>query len=569
LQAIYHDRTAITRLAAGTAIAVVALVAAGPAASAPPPAHLSRAKAIAIAVSHPEIARWLERYPRSRLVRAAEFDKRTRTWSVQVVAGAAGEVASAKIDDATGRVSESLAGPQVAWQLARGGGVGGKTLNRGIVWIAFCVIFFVGLADPRRPFGIRNLDLLALLSLSFSLWEFNRGHVFAADALVYPPLAYLIVRCAWIAARGRRDPTPSRWPVWVLVAATVFLVSFQIGLDLHSANIIDVGYAGVIGAQRLTDGRTPYGTFPQEGTLPACGTPDASGEIHERIQPNGHCERALPMGDTYGPVTYEAYVPGLELFGWTGRWDRLPAARFSTIVFDLLALGGLAAVGRRFGGDPLAATFAFAWAAYPFTQYAANSGTNDTLMPALLLLGFLALTIPAARGASVALAGWSKFAAFIVAPLWATYPSLERPRRVVSYAYGFAAATVLSVWVIFLDGRPLHAVRVFYARTVQIQFDRHSPFSLWDWPQYHAGLPDLHLVQRALQVLLVVTAIALPFVPRRKDALQLAALTGLLLVGFEVVLTHWTYYYIPWFFPFVLFGILGADTSSERPGTQA
>jgi hypothetical protein len=67
----------------------------------------------------------------------------------------------------------------------------------------------------------------------------------------------------------------------------------------------------------------------------------------------------------------------------------------------------------------------------------------------------------------------------------------------------------------------------------------------------------------------VVTAIALPFVPRRKDALQLAALTGLLLVGFEVVLTHWTYYYIPWFFPFVLFGILGADTSSERPGTQA
>ena len=39
--------------------------------------------------------------------------------------------------------------------------------------------------------------------------------------------------------------------------------------------------------------------------------------------------------------------------------------------------------------------------------------------------------------------------------------------------------------------------------------------------------------------------------PRRKSPLQLAALTGALLIGFELVLTHWFYLYIPWFFPFV------------------
>src|SRR5207244_1910975 len=49
----------------------------------------------------------------------------------------------------------------------------------------------------------------------------------------------------------------------------------------------------------------------------------------------------------------------------------------------------------------------------------------------------------------------------------------------------------------------------------------------------------------------VVLATAAAFFP-----LQLAALTGALLIGFELVLTHWFYLYIPWFFPFVAFAFL-------------
>lgn len=67
--------------------------------------------------------------------------------------------------------------------------------------------------------------------------------------------------------------------------------------------MIDVGYAGVIGADRIEHGRAPYGNFPIEGNLPPCGRPDANGNIHERIQPDGRCETANPFGDTYGPVT--------------------------------------------------------------------------------------------------------------------------------------------------------------------------------------------------------------------------------------------------------------------------
>ena len=114
-------------------------------------------------------------------------------------------------------------------------------------------------------------------------------------------------------------------------------------------------------------------------------------------------------------------------------------------------------------------------------------------------------------------------------------------------------------------GHPLHAARVFFDRTVGWQYGRESPFSLWDWRQYHAaGIPDLHIVQLVLEVLLGVAAVVFAFVPRRKSPLQLAALTGALLIGFELVLTHWFYLYIPWFFPFAAFVALASVPARAR-----
>ena len=60
------------------------------------------------------------------------------------------------------------------------------------------------------------------------------------------------------------------------------------------------------------------------------------------------------------------------------------------------------------------------------------------------------------------------------------------------------------------------------------------------------------------------------FVPRRKSPLQLAALTAALLVGFELVLTHWFYLYLPWFFPFVAFAAARAGRrAASRPRPTA
>jgi hypothetical protein len=99
---------------------------------------------------------------------------------------------------------------------------------------------------------------------------------------------------------------------------------------------------------------------------------------------------------------------------------------------------------------------------------------------------------------------------------------------------------------------------VFFDRTIRFQIGRSSPFSLWDWRQYHArGIPNLHAVQIVLEAALVVAAIAFAFWPRRRSPLRMAALTTILLVGFEAVLTYWNYPYLTWFFPFACLALVG------------
>src|SRR6202000_2087194 len=141
-------------------------------------------------------------------------------------------------------------------------------------------------------------------------------------------------------------------------------VGLRLALNGTHSNVIDVGYAGVIGAQRIVHDEPLYGDFPVD---------------------NEH-------GDTYGPVNYEAYVPFEQLFGWSGKWDDLPAAHAAAIVFDLLALALMFLIGRRVRGPSLGVALAYSWAAYPFTLFALESNSNDTLVAVFVLAAILAAT---------------------------------------------------------------------------------------------------------------------------------------------------------------------------------
>ena len=548
---------AMPATAGTTSFTEPAITPVGPAAE-QAPARLDGTAAERIAFEHPKISAWLARYPPAPTT-AATFRLESGTWVVKAWSGETGQIVQVVVEDTTGRVSEAWTGPQVAWKMARGdeGSFGGKTLLKPYVWLAFCLVFLLGLADLRRPLSLPNLDLLVLLAFSVSLVFFNRGEVFRSVPLVYPVLVYLLARGLWVGMRGRGSSLRAIWPTWAIAVAAVFILGFRVGLNVETPRgVIDVGLAGVAGASRLLDGQAPYGNMPKRGDLEPCGPEDADGQIRERIQTNGRCESAIERGDTYGPVSYVAYLPATLVFGWSGKWDSLPAAHATSIAFDLLTVLGLVLVGLRFGGFRLAALLAFAWTAYPFTAYALNANTNDTIMPALLVFGFWLASSAWARGAAVALAGWAKFGGLLVAPLWVSYPTLEL-RRLVRFTVAFAVATAVAFAILLLEPDLWEALRTFWHRTLGFQLGRDSPFSLWGWGQYHAkGIPDLGFVQPALAALAAALALLVAFVPRQKGPIELAALTAAVLIAFQLALTHWFYLYLPWVFPFIALWLL-------------
>lgn len=544
----------------GAAVLVV-LSEGGAARAAPPsPPRLREEEAIARFLAVGKVADWVGRYPRRGRVAQAEYDGRYRDWTVRVWWGQAGEIAVGRVDDLSGRVTEAWTGPQVAWTMARGveGAFGGKAVSSLPVWLGLCAVFLLGLADLGRPLSLRNLDLVALLSFSVSLWFFNQGRIFTSVPLVYPPLLYLLARCLWVGATGRVRPPSLAWPLWALVAAAIFLAGFRMGLEWTSSNVIDVGYSGVIGAQRIWSGEAPYGHFPREQGRP-CAPADRDGRSVYRVQTNGRCEAANEHGDTYGPVAYLAYLPGLWLLGWKGKGDDLDAARLTSSLFDLLCLLGLALLGLRLGGRRGAALLAFSWVAYPFTLLALSANSNDAVQVAFLVLALGFASSPAGRGVFLSLAGWTKFAPLLLVPLFARFAGSR-----LRFAAGFVLATAVAFAVLLLEPDPLRAARVFWERTIANQIGRDSPFSLWDWGQYRAGLPDLRLLQPVLAGAVVLGALALAFRPRRLSLRRLAALAAAVLVGFQVVLTHWFYLYLPWLFPLVAAALLVPAGRADR-----
>jgi hypothetical protein len=127
------------------------------------------------------------------------------------------------------------------------------------------------------------------------------------------------------------------------------------------------------------------------------------------------------------------------------------------------------------------------------------------------------------------------------------------PRRSTALAVLGLALGTLPVALLLIPGGT-DTPRAFWDATFGYQLSRPSPFSLWHWGIY-PGLPDLRLVQAALEVIFALGAIACLWVPRRLDAVRLAALSGALVIGFQLCLSYWFYTYIPWFFPFVMIAL--------------
>jgi hypothetical protein len=510
---------------------ILTLLLAAPAGAQQP--RISQSRAIEIAKLDPKAAAAAEQH--TDLSPSASRNSGTGLWEVGFFTGGK-EVVQVVVDPNTGKVLESWTGYQVAWHMARGyPGAFGRMINAPYIWLPLCAIFVLGLLDWRRPFRLAHLDLLVVVAgFGLSHYFFNRGNIGVSVPLAYPPLLYLLGRALWLGFRRRAGIglRPSL-PIKLLAVATVLLVAGRIGLNIADSNVIDVGYSGVIGADRIADQEPIYGNFPDD---------DQS-------------------GDTYGPVAYYAYVPFEQIFPWSGSWDDLPAAHAASIFFDLATIAGLFLIGRRLRrgrrGTELGILLSFAWAACPYTAFALESNTNDALVSLTLVAALLCLTATIPRGITLALSAMTKFAPLALGPLFATYGATggRRDRFLRRYAkvvIPFSVAFAATIAVVSFQALQDPGLSTFWHRTIAEQGGRDSPFSIWG--QAHS----LGWLQAVVKAAVVGLALLVAFRPRRRDHVTVAALGAAVLLGMQLTVDHWFYLYVPWFLPFLLIALLAS-----------
>lgn len=486
--------------------------------------EMTEAEAIKLAESNPEI--------RDELSGGGPYTSRADyedgEWTVHFWAdtGADGdreEVARAGIDDSSWEFGYVYTGEQVGWQMARGeNGAYGKQANSWWVWGPMALVFALAFVRNDKLFSLRNLDVLALTSFLISHGFFREGFSGEAVLLWYPPLVYLLVRTLLMGfGVGERVEGTSNFPPWLLFALAAVASAVVLGLNLDS-RVIDVGYAGVVGADLILQGILPYGNMPDD----------------------------IGTGDTYGPLNYLLYLPFVLIFGFEGDWGYLPAAHALTNVAFVAGAIGMMYAGWRLAGKKGAAAMVFAWATFPYTLYSTNNNTNDVIVAAIAALGLAGASSGLARGASVAAGFAVKLFPLVLGPLWLLH---EGPRRrpVVDFVLGGAAVVAASFWVLLLaGGGPVDGARAFLEKTLLFQGERDTPWAIY------GQIPALSWLKTPLTAAVVLLGFVVAVFPRKRTVRRLAAFSAALVIGFQLTVTYWFYPYIIWFEPFVFLALL-------------
>jgi hypothetical protein len=445
------------------------------------------------------------------------------------------------VSDQTGAVTQVWTGYQVAWTMARGyPGAFGRKMTALYIWLPLCGLFLLPFIRWRRRPTLWHLDLLMLLGFSVSLAFFNNADLGLSVPSVYPFMIYLLVRMVALAfGRGRpREPLRMVISVKWLTVLLIFVVGFRVGLNIANSNVIDVGYAGVIGADKILHGEKLYGNWPADN----------------------------PAGDTYGPVNYYAYLPFRMIFGWSGFWDNLPAAHAAAITFDLLTMLGLFLLGWSLRGPPTGLVLAYLWATFPFSTYVLCSNSNDALVALLIVASLLALRYASMRGLMGGLAGLTKFAPLGLAPLLWRGLGPRRPgvRGSIVFAISFALAVALPLVPVLVS----HDWHYFWSDAIAYQASRPAPFSIWGlWGGYQQSLrPEEHVWLG----IVVAGGVLSAFFPRgERSLMQVAALGAAIIIALQMGITYWFYLYIVWFFPLVVIAlVLAHPEHSAEPALE-
>ena len=406
-----------------------------------------------------------------------------------------------------------------------------------IAYVILTLLFVLPFIDPRRPLRLIHLDVLVLVLFGLYFLRFmdqgrGAGSLQVSVVLANVGLLYLLARTLLLGFRPprREEPLLPILPAWLLGVAAVLLTVAHLGFPLVDDRrpVIDVGDSSVQGAERILDGDDLYG---------------AEGYRHPEIHP-----------DTYGPVTYVLYAPFALALSSPNY-----AARAAASLFDLLTVIGLFLLGRslREGtqGSRLGFVLAYAWASFPYTFFVTAWAYNDAMVALFLVAAMLASASPLRRGLAVGFGAAAKFVPVVIAPLFARGAGGWSRRAILVYSGALAGAIAVAFAPFIPDG----GLPEVYQRMIGWQIDRQADTTIWG--QY----PSVEWLRPFARAAVIVFAVALAFVPRRRTPVQVAALAAAAILAFELSLGNWLPSYVVWFSPaaFVAFFAGGSQPSPE------
>lgn len=482
----------------------------------PPPYFSTNAEqAMAIAQRVPEFAEQQRKHPRARIdvqVYSHAY------WQISLVQPDGTTVLASLDLTAKGRLMDVNTGVAAASYIARPGI--DRTFTKPWVWLTFGLAFLLPFVDLRRLRRMLHLDLAVMLSfgVSYAVLE-QGGHSNLGVVLVYPPLAYLLVRMLRVGLRPRRGRgrLVPHLPTWALVVGLLALCGGRVALDVHSHKVMDIGFASVAGADRIAHKQPLY----------------VDNDTH---------------GDTYGPVNYLAYIPFEAVFPFKGGYDSLGAAHAAAITFDLLTIVGLVLLGLRFRAGPegrrLGLAMAWAFAACPFTLFTVMENANDGLVALLLVWTLVFLSSAPVRGLLLGLATAAKFSPGALLLLVARGRSDEDGRR--EWLRTVAVCGGIFVFAMAVYWPAEGGLRTLWNCTLGYQLGRAPDFSLW------GVFVNVGWTQKLLQVAAVGVMLMASFWPGRRTLTEISALAAAVLIALQLPGGHWYYFYITWFAPLAI-----------------
>jgi hypothetical protein len=357
----------------------------------------------------------------------------------------------------------------------------------------------------------------------------------------------------------------------VLVVLVTILVGWN-ALTVLAKRPDDCGVYSTLGAQRMLErGTWPYGDDKLRGGA----------------------------GATYGPVFYATHLAVLETFRHPGnapdadpdptRGYLLPPlwpTKAICLLFHLIGLASLYAVGRRLAGVDVALALVALYAGSPYVfglggplGQACGLTYISHIVPSALVLAALALMrAPVVSGALLALgAGTVYYPAFFF-PSMLGYFATARKGSAVRFLIGFVlmGAILAASVIIWTDRSPEKGpVRLFFESTLDHQESDSqygmSPFGffgvhpeiaaklhrpLFDVPGLDRGSP----VTKPMFLLLAGLSLLGFFLARHRRPAQLAMLLGAIAAAVQLWKTQATGTYVEWYYPLFLIGLF-----ADRP----